>query len=298
MRRSALALLLTAACAGAASAQERPLDWVEAPQLLTVHYAADLSAGVSQNGSGAGTMRDSQTDASYQRRLPVTDRLTAILGGGYRRTDLFLSGGAPLPSTLQSANARVGGEWKFDDRWRAGGSISPGAYGDTDLVRSGDFKTPVSFFARYSPRPGLVWLGGLAFGFYGRRGVTPFIGAVWQIDERWRLNATPPMARLTYLAARTKDGPVELFLGAGYNGGRYQVAPDFGSRFNRPELNGNTLSVQQGDVRVGTSARWRFLLGELGVGYQFARRFVYEQAAETFDAGAAPYLSASLVARF
>ncbi|MFI5349034.1 MAG: hypothetical protein ACHQ2Z_05795 [Elusimicrobiota bacterium] len=298
MRTRLFAALLIALAAGRAAAQERQLDWVESPELLTVRYMADLSAGVSQSGNGVGTMRDSQMDANFQHRLPVTDRLTAILGGGYRRTDLFLSGGAPLPDALQSASVRVGGEWKFNERWRGGATVSPGVYGDTDLDRSGDFKVPLSMFARYSPRPGLVWLGGLAIGFYGRRGVTPFIGVIWQIDERWRLNATPPMARVTYRAAGTKARPVNLFLGIGLDGGRYQVAPDFGNRFNRPELNANTLSVQQGDARTGVSAGWRFLTGELGIGYQFARSYNYEQAAEAFNVAAAPYLSASLVARF
>ena len=298
MRNLLLAALLSTVCAGRAAAQERQQDWVETPELLTARYMTDLSAGVSQSGNGQGTMRDSQMDVNYQHRQPVAERLTAILGAGYRRTDLFLSGGAPLPAALQSASIRVGGEWKFNERWRAGATVSPGVYGDTDLDRSGDFKVPISMFARYSPHPGLVWLGGLAVGFYGRRGVTPFIGVIWQINERWRLNATPPMARITYRAAGTKTEPLNLFLAVGLDGGRYQVAPDFGNRFNRPELNGNTLSVQQGDARTGVSAGWRFLMGELGVGYQFARRYNYEQAAESFNVGAAPYLSASLSARF
>ena len=293
-----MALLAAAAAGGRAAAQERQLDWVETPDILSARYTTGLSAGVSQSGNGQGTVRDGQMDVFYQRRLPVTDKLSLILGGGYRRTDLFLTGGAPLPSALQSASVRAGGEWKFNERWRAGASVSPGVYGDTELDRGGDVKVPISLFARYAPRPGLTWLGGLAVGFYGRRGATPFIGVIWQIDERWRLNATPPMARITYRAAGTKAEPVDLFLGVGIDGGRYQVAPDFGNRFNRPELNGNTLSVQQGDVRTGLSAGWRFVRGELAVGYQFARRYDYEQAAEAFDVGAAPYLSASLTARF
>jgi hypothetical protein len=290
--------LLLLLCAGRAAAQERQLDWVDTPDILSVRYATDLSAGVSQSGNGEGTMRDSTMDVYYQRRLRVTPQLTAILGAGYRRTDLFLTGGAPLPVALQSASIRVGGEWKFNERWRAGATFSPGVYGDTDLDRSGDFKVPISLFARYSDRPGLVWLGGLAIGFYGRRGVTPFIGAIWQIDERWRLNATLPMARITYRAAGTKEKPLDLFLGIGLDGGRYQVGPNFGNQFNRPELNGNTLSVQQGDARTGVSTRWQFLTGELAVGYQFARRYNYEQAAESFNVAPAPYLSASLSAHF
>jgi hypothetical protein len=296
--RILLAALLTASFAVRAAAQERQLDWVETPQTLSARYTADASAHVSQSGNATGTMSDSQMDATYQRRVPVTDQLTAILGGGYRRTDLFLSGGAPLPVALQSASLRAGGEWKFNERWRAGASVSPGVYGDTDLNRSGDFKVPISLFARYSPHPGLTWLGGLAVGFYGRRGVTPFIGAIWQINERWRLNATPPFARLTYRAAGTKEKPVDLFVGIGFDGGRYQVAPDFGNRFNKPELNGNTLSVQQGDARMGVSARCHILTGELAAGYKFARRYNYEQAGESFNVGAAPYVSAALLARF
>jgi hypothetical protein len=291
-------LLLLLLCAAGAAAQERQLDWIDTPDILSVRYAADLSAGVSQSGTGVGDMRDSTMDVYYQRRLPVTPQLTAILGAGYRRTDLFLTGGAPLPVALQSASIRVGGEWKFNVRWRAGVSVSPGVYGDTDLDRSGDFKVPISLFARYSARPDVIWLGGLAIGFYGRRGATPFIGLIWQIDERWRLNATFPMARITYRAAGTKEKPVDLFLAVGLDGGRYQVAPDFGNRFGQPALNGNTLSVEEGDVRTGVSSRWRFLTGELAAGYQFARRYNYEQAAETFDVAPAPYLSASLTARF
>jgi hypothetical protein len=290
--------LLLLLCVGRAAAQERQLDWVETPNLFSARYTTDLSAGVSQSGNGQGTMRDGQMDVNYQHRMPVTDRLTAIYGAGYRRTDLFLTGGAPLPAALQSASVRLGGEWKFNERWKAGVTVSPGVYGDTDLDRSGDFKVPVSMFARYSARPGLVWIGGLAVGFYGRRGVTPFGGVIWQINDRWRLNATPPMARITYRAAGTRAEPLDLFLGVGLDGGRYQVAPDFGNRFGRPELNANTLSVQQGDVRTGVAARWHFLAGELAVGYQFARRYNYEQAAESFNVAPAPYLSASLSARF
>jgi hypothetical protein len=291
-------MLLLLVFADRAAAQERQLDWVETPELLSTRYSTDLSAGVSQSGNGLGAMRDSQMDVNYQRRIPLSDRLTALFGGGYRRTDLFLTGGAPLPAALQSLSVRAGAEWKFDERWKGGGSVSPGVYGDTDLDRAGDFKVPISLFARYTPHPGLTWLGGLAIGFYGRRGVTPFLGVIWQINEKWRLNATPPMARITYLAGRMNDRPVDLFLGFGFDGGRYQVAPDFGNRFNRPELNANTLSVQQGDVRTGVAAGWRFLRGELSVGYQFARRYNYEQAAETFNVGAAPYLAANLLARF
>jgi hypothetical protein len=290
--------LLFLLCCGRAAAQERQMDWVETPDILSVRYAADLSAGVTQSGNPTGAMRDSQMDAYYQRRLPVTDHLTAILGAGYRRTDLFLTGGAPLPAALQSASVRIGGEWKFNEKWRAGATVSPGVYGDTDLDRSGDFKVPVSMYARYAQRPGLVWIGGLAVGFYGRSGVTPFGGVIWQINERWRLNATPPMARITYRAAGTKAEPLDLFVSIGLDGGRYQVAPDFGNRFNRPELNGNTLSVQQGDARTGVSTRWGILTGELAVGIEFARRYNYEQAAEAYNVAPAPYLSASLSARF
>src|ERR1035437_764970 len=166
MRKHLLLLLLV--CAGRAAAQERQLDWVETPETLSARYTTDLSAGVSQSGSGQGTMRDSQMDVNYQRRIPVSDRLTALFGGGYRRTDLFLTGGAPVPAGLQSLSVRAGAEWKFNERWKGGGSVSPGVYGDTDLDRAGDFKVPISLFARYRDRPGLVWLGGLALGFYGR----------------------------------------------------------------------------------------------------------------------------------
>jgi hypothetical protein len=295
--KSALLILLVV-CAGRAAAQERQMDWVESPDILSVRYTADHSAGVSQSGISQGTMQDNQFDAYYQRRQPVTDRLTAILGAGYRRNDLSLTGGAPLPTTLQSASVRVGGEWMFNEKWKGGATVSPGVYGDNDLDRSGDVKVPISLFARYTPHPGLVWLGGLAVGFYGRRGVTPFVGVIWQIDERWRLNATFPMLRLTYTAARTKDGPVDLFVGLGLDGGRYQVGPSFGNSLNHPELNGNTLSVQQGDARTGVTARCHFVTGELAVGYQFARRYNYEQAAETFNIAPAPYIAASLSARF
>jgi hypothetical protein len=294
--------LLTAALlfagAGAARAQERQLDWAETPDILTARFNTDHSAGVSASGNGQGTVQDNQADFFYQRRQPVTERFTAILGAGYRRTDLVLTGNAPLPLELQSASVRAGGEWKFNERWRAGATVSPGVYGDTDLSFGGDFKVPVSLFARYAPRPGLTWLGGLAVGFYGRRGATPFLGVIWQIDERWRLNATPPMARVTYRAAGTKAEPLDLFVSAGLDGGRYQLSPSFGNNFNKPELNGNSLSIEQGDARAGIASAWSFLRGELGVGYLFARRYKYEQAGETYDVAAAPYLSASLSARF
>jgi hypothetical protein len=289
---------LLAAVAVRASAQERQLDWAETPDIATARFTTDHSAGVTASGNGQGTVQENQGDVFYQRRQPVTDRLTAILGAGYRRTNLVLTGGAPLPLELQSASVRVGGEWKFNERWRAGATVSPGVYGDADLSFGGDFKVPVSLFARYAPRPGLTWLGGLAVGFYGRRGVTPFIGVIWQIDERWRLNATPPSARITFRAAGTRAEPLDLFVSAGLDGGRYQLSPSFGSSFNKPELNGNTLSIEQGDVRTGIASAWRFLRGELGVGYLVARRYKYEQAGESYNVAAAPYLSASLSARF
>ena len=299
MHNSIVPYVLLILCVNASSlfAQEKRNEWEDIRRQAVLRYTGSTWAGLNESGTDRGRVRSDQSDFSYQERFPLAEAWKLILGAGYKRTNLGLGAGAPLPGLLQGVNARVGGEWRFDPRWTGAVLLSPGVYGDANLG-DGDFKMPASVSAHFTQRPGLHWIGGLAFGGFGRRAVTPFFGVIWRIDPRWNLRLVPPLARVEYRVIETARGPTDLFLGAGFDGSRHRVSSDLGTRVGRPELNGDQLSVQQAEARTGVSASWDFIQGELSAGWQFLRRYKYENSGVTLKAGNAALISAGLSARF
>ena len=66
-----------------------------------------------------------------------------LLGVNWQRFDSSKPAGAPLLSSLQSAEVVLGADWQINDRWHMRGELLPGIYSDFRDFSAADFSTPL-----------------------------------------------------------------------------------------------------------------------------------------------------------
>lgn len=286
----AVLILMNAAGIGLAE-EEAPALEHRRPARAEVSVESDHS-GNADTGFSQGR-RDVRTwaqrlDALY---FPTVRRnLHLRIGGAWHR---WRSGteASTVPGTLHEAFAVLGMDWRLSRRWDLRFEVHPGLYGDFSDIHGGTVNVPilsgVSFFA--SQR--LHVLAGFFANPRSGTPVLPFVGARWQIDERWTLDLVAPRPRVRFRV----NPDMTLWSGLEVRGGTYRVGRTFGSRSGDARLNGDLLGVRE--FRAGGGVEWDLGRGwgvEAAGGVVLERRLRYEDADVTYYSKRAPFVTAAL----
>lgn len=263
---------------------------------FNTRYFASGTKTIEEGGRGLGGFRAEGAEYGLRRRVVSGARFNLTLGAEFERVSLSHSPQAPLPDHLQAVSGAVSAGWVFNRKAWMTVSLTPGFYGDDDLLAQ-DFNMPVvgSFHTR--PRADLHLVGGLAVNVQRRIPVFPFAGAIWRLNERWNFRLTLPNARVEYRAYWTPKATVDLFSGFSISGGAYRVSKELGRRRGRPELGGQILSVSTQQALAGLRAAGGGVEGELYGGWAFARRLEYARPGVVLKSDGAPTIGVSLTAR-
>ncbi|MBG88437.1 MAG: hypothetical protein CMO80_16260 [Verrucomicrobiales bacterium] len=257
----------------------------------------------SYTGEGAmsqGTRSLGDFDQRYYEttiRTPIarTGRLDWTGGLRWRRFDFDAPAAAPIPDSLQAVSLDLNVGTTIGKRWRLDGTFYPGIYSDFEDLQSEDFNTPGLIRIVYSQSGDLQWLLGLRIDPENDLPIVGGPGVRWRFADRWTLNFFFPSPNLTFKASED----LSFSLGADWLGGSFRVNDAFGSRFGRPELDGENVTVRE--IRAVASARYR--LNETwrlsaSAGYALHRRIAFEDSNLQLGAEAAPFFQLGVSARF
>ncbi len=286
-----LRLLLLAFAVPCSAAEAEAWKW----QFNTRYFASGTKT-IEEGGRGLGGFRADGAEYGLRRRVLSGERLNLTLGAEFERVSLRHSPQAPLPDHLQAVSAALNAGYIFHRKAWATVSLTPGFYGDDDLLVQ-DFNMPaaIAFHARF--RPDLHFIGGLSVNANRKSPVFPFVGATWRLNERWNFQLTVPNLRVEYRAYWTPKATVDLFTGVSFSGGQYRVSKDLGRRRGRPEIGGQILSVSTQQVLGGVRAAGGGVEAELYGGWAFARRLEYSRPGIVLKSDRAPTIGVSLTAR-
>jgi hypothetical protein len=253
-----------------------------------VTYSLPSSARVGS--AGIGDIDTLQFHLAFVESFAGPGDARWLAGVDWRRLQLGLSPGAPLPDALQSTAAVVGLDTPLGDRWRLRVEVFPGVYSDFEDIDGDDLNAPFSIELTYELQPDLVV--GAQFSADARRD-SPFVGSVgvgWRFAERWRLALWIPRPQVEFLATERTT----LFAGASLAGGTYRVARDFGRRVGRAQLDDTLIDYRE--IRVGAGARYHVagkLALEVAGGWTVDRRFHFHQRDLLVNGDGAPYVQCS-----
>lgn len=287
LRLSVLHLAFAVPCA---AAEADAWKW----QFNTRYFASGTKT-IEEGGRGLGGFRAEGAEYGLRRRAVSGPRFNLTLGAEFERVSLGRSQ-APLPDHLQAVSGAVTAGWVFNRKSWMTVNLTPGFYGDDDLLAQ-DFNMPVVLSFHSRPRSDLHLVGGLAVNVQRRLPVFPFAGAIWRLNERWNFRLTLPNARVEYRAYWTPKATVDLFTGVSISGGAYRVSKELGRRRGRPEIGGQILSVSTQQVLAGVRAAGGGLEAEVYGGWAFARRLEYSRPGIVLKSDRAPTLGVSLTAR-
>jgi len=243
-----------------------------------------------------GHINEQASGLRYVLSRSVSDHVLLRLGAGWRRFSFGLPAAAPLPNTLQSANAVVGGDLELSDEWLMRMEIEPGIYSDFKDISSDDVNAPLTLGFSYLVNEDLQWVFGASVDARRNIPFLPGAGVRWNFADRWTLMLIPPRPRIEFELADT----LKLYGGADILTGTYQVARDFGNNHGRPNLNNTSLDYTE--IRLGAGASWKTKPGfvvEVDGGYMVYQEFDFHTADTKIESdGGAPYGQIALRAAF
>jgi hypothetical protein len=246
------------------------------------------SAGVKtkQGDASRGNVANTNAHFNYVVSPQIEEGTLLRFGVDAERNSFDLPASAPLPNTLQSVNAIIGGDFAVSDKILVRAELHPGIYSDFVNITGSDFDMPVQFGGTYLYSKDLQFILGFQLDL---KSEIPFIGLPgirWQIADKWVLNAIPPKPELEY----ELDKAVTLYVGADIIGGTYHLNNQFGDNHasvqgpNHTSLNGEILDFNED--RVGAGVKWKFtpnLTLDLSGGYIAYRQFDVHQDHISFD---------------
>jgi hypothetical protein len=288
--KSLLALVLLAA--PAAAREGEAWKWQ-----FTGRYSGTGGKAATEGGADRGALRTHAAEYDLRRRVLSSGRFNATVGAGFERVSLRHDSRAPLPDHLQSVTALISGGFVFDRRSWLTATLTPGFYGDDELLAQ-DFNVAGALAFHHLYRTDLHLIAGLAVDPTRSSPALPFVGALWRATERWNFRLMPPHLRVEYRAYWTPEAAVDLFGGLSISGGQYRVSKELGRRVGRPEIGGQILSIATQQVLGGVRAAGGGVEGELFAGWAYFRRIRYARPGITLESDGVPTLGASLTGRF
>ena len=167
-----------------------------------------------------------------------------VVGEYISYSDFSVEGGDVDDFGVTSFGLPVGWVRQINDDWQAAAFVMPLGH-DSDLNDSGwNWQTLGGGFARWEQRDDLWWAFGLYFDVGGDDDfVIPYLGASWEINQRWTVSAVMPWPAVLY--APTPDW---LFrLGVSPSGASWSIEPEDGDAY---------VNIDSWDFGLGVERRF------------------------------------------
>lgn len=291
---AALATLVALPVASQAQTRIYPL-FADYNQALGAEVSYSLPAPISQGTTPLGNMDALHTKVGWLGTIRAGESHSWLLGAEWSGSRFAVAAGVPVPSEVHGLALKLGGEWRFADRWLARFEVDPGIYSDFADVSSDDLNAPFAMRLAYSPSTNLTWVLGINVDLRSGQPVVGGPGVRWKFAPDWTLNFIMPRPRIEFAA----NDSLSLFAGGELRGGSWRVAEDFGTRVTLAGLNNEIVDYRE--IRLGGGARWK--LGQkwsahFDAGWVMDRRFTFDRQNLLLNGDGAPYLQVGFLARF
>lgn len=197
---------------------------------------------------------------------------------------------APVPGEIHTLQLRPALQWQLNQRWQLRAFPSLSLY-RFDNIGSDDIGAAGGLVASYQANPGLNWSFGFVADPDSDLEIFPMVGARWQINDRYLLEAGIPRTRLSY----QMNPKLKLYAGANMVATTFRSANDLGTPLGLLAYN-HALATYR-DVRAGVGAGWRFSQhwnAELEAGYSVYRALDFSDADEKVRFRPSPYVRLGL----
>ena len=278
-----------------------PCPAVLAANPMSVSHELDVEygyvGGTTTRGAGAnaGDVDENSADVKYVISPQITKDLLLRFGAEWQRFSFGVPDHVPVPDVLQQASLVLGFDYQLADQWLMRAEVQPGVYSDFRDVRGDDVDAPVMLGAAYLASEDLQWFLGLRVDGRSQYPVLPAIGVRWKFQDEWTLDLQPPKPRLEY----DVNDRLQLYLGAGLEGGTFRVGEHFGSDRGEPKINHAVLDYLE--VRVGPGCSWKIAPNctvEIEAGCMPYRSFDFFDPDIVYRSHNAPYGQIACHARF
>ena len=290
MKQTLTPLLIAAVlCASTGSGlRAEPKDALTPTVAAPVEDNTPISQEFSMEGSYTGRSTTKQGNASlggvsninshfnYVVSPQIKDGFLLRFGIDAERNSFSLFPAAPLPNTLQSANAIIGADMAVSDKIIVRAELHPGVYSDFVNVTSSDIDVPVQVGGTYLWSKDFQIIFGLQMDLKSNYPLIGLPGFRWQFADKWVLSAIPPKPQLQY----EYNNSLTFYAGADILSGTYHLNNAFGSNHGHgpgttnSQLNGNIVDFTE--VRLGPGLTWKFtpnLKLDVSGGYMASRSF-------------------------
>jgi hypothetical protein len=167
------------------------------PKSFVADYIFLAGSDVKATGAEA-TIHE--VEMVWQFRIPVRERWMLTLRPLIDAT--FIAG--PLgvnpaaSEALYKAMVDVQADFRFDDHLGLSIAVTPGLWTDFKRVSGDDFRIPARALLTLRVGDGLFLAGGVIYTDNFRRNLLPAVGAIWDLNDRWRLELLFPRSRLIF----------------------------------------------------------------------------------------------------
>jgi hypothetical protein len=213
---------------------------------------------MKQGSASLGGVDNNNSSLDYVVSPQIEDGVLLRLGLNWERNSFGLFSNAPLPNTLQAANAVIGADFVLNDKILMRAELHPGIYSDFVNVTGNDFDMPVQVGGTYLWNKNFQIIFGLQLDLKSDYPLIGLPGIRWQFADKWVLSAIPPKPQLQYEV----NNSLTLYTGAEILGGTYHLNDTFGANHGHgpgttnSQLNGNIVDFTE--FRVGAGLTWKF----------------------------------------
>jgi hypothetical protein len=227
-------------------------------QEFTMEGSTTGTSTTKQGNASLGGVSNTNSHFDYVVSPQIQEGILLRFGVDAERNSFGLFPGAPLPNTLQSANAIIGADLAFGDKIIMRAEIHPGIYSDFVNVTGSDFDMPVQVGGTYLWSKDFQIIFGLQLDLKSNYPLIGLPGFRWQFADKWVLSAIPPKPQLQYEV----NNALTLYTGAEILAGTYHLNDNFGTNHGHgpgttnSQLNGNICDFTE--LRVGAGLTWKF----------------------------------------
>jgi hypothetical protein len=197
-------------------------------------------AGVSGTDTSVAI---TQVGFNFQFRRVISDRFQITLRP--LADIMFLSGpGAPivLPEQLYKVALDTQYDFQFNEQWGLSLGLTPGLWTDFVYFSSNDYRMPARLLATYRYNEQFFFAAGLLYTDNIQRNLFPAGGVIWNVNEKFRIEALFPRSRAVYLV---NDFWQVYFVVEGY-GGTYSIRTNLNGYLYNEEFLYRDLRVMLG----------------------------------------------------
>ena len=214
---------------------------------------------IKQGNASLGGVGNINSHFNYVVSPQIQDGVLLRFGVDGERNSFSVFPNAPLPNTLQSANAIIGTDLAFGDKIIMRAELHPGLYSNFENVSASDFDMPVQVGGTYLYSKDLQLIFGVQIDLKSNFPLIGLPGFRWQFADKWVLSAIPPKPQLQY----ELNNSLTLYTGAEILAGTYHLDDEFGTNHGHGEgttnapFNGNICDFTE--FRLGAGFTWKFL---------------------------------------